>query len=170
MSLTRRIWGEVLASLATATIALIFWHGLLPWSGLSDFVRSSARWGDFGGLLLVGATYYIALVAALAGARRFCPMVNPVTAAYIGGWWVVICSASLGAANPGFHQVLGASMIKNGTKFIFYALLIGGLRYWREAALATRGLPKPPPEAPVPPPPRRPLFRRPTRKDIHGEH
>lgn len=141
--LKQRIWSEVCASLLLAILSLFIWHGILVWFGVADYIRNSLRWGDIAGSATVCVTYYCALAISLAIARRANPLVHPLSAAYLGGWWVIILSTTFSAFNPVFNEILGMSLASKATPFLFFTLFVGAIRFWRESALSASSMQAP---------------------------
>ena len=134
----RRLYSEISVSLSVGILSLVCWQGILPAIGITDLIRKSQHWGDLGAIVIVGVTYYAAIVASLAFVRRYDPRVHPLSAAFLGGWWVLAISTYLGIYFGNFNEVLGVPLQSMGTFFLFFALFIGLLRYWREMTLVAR--------------------------------
>lgn len=142
MARNRRILNEAMASFALAWLAILVWHGLLPWFGW--FERALLRpgpWNELVVLLFISASYYGMLCVILLLASKMKVLVHPISTAYFGGWWLIVLLAALSVFSPSFNSILGLSVMGSGTNLVFITLFVGAAKYWVDGYL------RPPPTA-----------------------
>jgi hypothetical protein len=132
----RSLTGEAMASFALAWLAILVWHGLLPWFGwIERVVLRPGPWGELFGLLFISGSYYVMLCVILFFADRMNALVHPISTAYFGGWWLIVLLAALSVLSPSFNSILGLSVTGSGANLVFITLFVGAAKYWVDGYL-----------------------------------